>query len=73
MAHHEQFIKSVILKRAAVGSFDSYPFSVPAVRHLDELRFPTPATFFVGENGSGKSTLLEARGSRGPQRRGRQP
>jgi predicted ATPase len=60
MARHEQFIKSVILKRGAVGSFDSYPFSIPAVRHLDELRFPTPATFFVGENGSGKSTLLEA-------------
>ena len=60
MARHEQFITSVILKRGAVGSFDSYPFSIPAVRHLDELRFPTPATFFVGENGSGKSTLLEA-------------
>lgn len=32
---------------------------VPAVRHLTELRFETPVTFFVGENGSGKSTLLE--------------
>jgi len=37
-----------------------YPFSVPAIRHLSELAFDTPVTFFVGENGSGKSTLLEA-------------
>lgn len=36
-----------------------YPDSVPAIRHLTELRFETPVTFFVGENGSGKSTLLE--------------
>lgn len=36
-----------------------YPYSVPAIRHLTELRFETPVTLFVGENGSGKSTLLE--------------
>jgi len=36
-----------------------YPFTVPAVRELRELRFTSPVTFFVGENGSGKSTLLE--------------
>jgi predicted ATPase len=36
-----------------------FPFSVPAVRHLGEVKFPSPVTFFVGENGSGKSTLLE--------------
>lgn len=38
---------------------DAYPFSVPAVRHLD-LRFTRPVTFFMGENGSGKSTVIEA-------------
>jgi predicted ATPase len=37
----------------------TYPYSVPAVRHLTKLPFETPVTFFVGENGSGKSTLLE--------------
>src|SRR3989442_7337942 len=37
----------------------AYPFCAPAIRHLTELRFATPVTFFVGENGSGKSTLLE--------------
>ena len=36
-----------------------YPYSVPAIRYLKELRFDSPVTFFVGENGSGKSTLLE--------------
>ncbi len=38
----------------------SYPFSIPAVTHLNSLTFDAPVTFFVGENGSGKSTLLEA-------------
>ena len=33
---------------------------MPAIRHLTELAFDAPVTFFVGENGSGKSTLLEA-------------
>ena len=57
---HEQFIKSVTLKRAAVPSFDAYPFALPAVRHLNELALTAPVTFFVGENGTGKSTLLES-------------
>lgn len=39
---------------------EGYPFTLPSVRDLDEIRFPTPVTFFAGENGSGKSTLLEA-------------
>ncbi|MCF7687826.1 MAG: AAA family ATPase [Cephaloticoccus sp.] len=37
-----------------------YPFTVPALRDLDQIEFAMPVTFFVGENGSGKSTLLEA-------------
>jgi predicted ATPase len=37
-----------------------FPFDVPTVRALRELRFTQPVTFFVGENGSGKTTLLEA-------------
>jgi predicted ATPase len=55
-----QFIKSVALKRGAAPSFDHYPFAIPAVQHLDALRFTAPVTFFVGENGSGKSTILES-------------
>ncbi|HVH67159.1 MAG TPA: AAA family ATPase [Gemmatimonadales bacterium] len=37
----------------------AFPFSIPAIRTLDELTLERPVTFFVGENGSGKSTLLE--------------
>jgi predicted ATPase len=36
-----------------------FPFSVPGIRALVTLPFPTPVTFLVGESGPGKSTLLE--------------
>ncbi|GJQ34331.1 MAG: ABC transporter ATP-binding protein [Anaerolineaceae bacterium] len=39
---------------------DDFPFMVPVIRSLSEIRFKSPVTFFVGENGSGKSTVLEA-------------
>jgi len=37
-----------------------YPFSLPIIRNLKEISFPTQVTFFIGENGTGKSTILEA-------------
>lgn len=55
-----QFLQRVTLRRDTVDSFERYPFSLPAVRTLDQLDFHPKVTFFVGENGSGKSTLLEA-------------
>jgi predicted ATPase len=60
MAPSPQFLRSVRLLREEVPSFDTYPFSLPAVRELFELTFHPSVTFVVGENGSGKSTLLEA-------------
>jgi len=48
------------LKRDKVPSFDSYPYSLAAIRHLETLEMHPAVTFIVGENGSGKSTLLEA-------------
>lgn len=57
---HRQFLQSVRLERDSVTSFEEYPFSVPAIRHLHRLEFHPAVTFFIGENGSGKSTLLEA-------------
>ena len=55
-----QYAIDVRLRRDIVPSFDSYPFSLPAIRDLDVLELHPRVTFLVGENGSGKSTLLEA-------------
>jgi predicted ATPase len=56
----QHYVLDVKLKRDKVPSFDTYPFSLPVVRHLDTLEMHPKVTFIVGENGSGKSTLLEA-------------
>nr|MDO8084271.1 AAA family ATPase [Candidatus Sigynarchaeum springense] len=40
-------------------SQEGFPFDVPVIKQLGELRFETPVTVFIGENGTGKSTLLE--------------
>ncbi len=39
---------------------DQFPWTLPIVKDLEELRFEKNISFFVGENGSGKSTILEA-------------
>jgi predicted ATPase len=57
---NDALLRSVVLKRDEIESFDSYPYSIPAIRSLDELRIDPRVTFFAGENGSGKSTLVEA-------------
>jgi predicted ATPase len=43
-----------------VENRDHYPFSLPAISQVNEIKFHPKVTFFVGENGSGKSTLIEA-------------
>jgi predicted ATPase len=37
-----------------------FPFDVPAVRAVEDLRLDTPVTLLAGDNGTGKSTLIEA-------------
>ena len=54
------YVRSVQLRRDTVESFEEYPFSIPAVRELDELALNPKVTFLVGDNGTGKSTLIEA-------------
>jgi len=54
------YLRRVQLERDRVPSFNAYPFSLPAIRHLDSLELHPAVTYIVGENGSGKSTLLEA-------------
>jgi predicted ATPase len=56
----DHFIKSVSLKKELIGSFDEYPFCLPAVKSLDGLKFHPKVTYIIGENGTGKSTILES-------------
>jgi predicted ATPase len=56
----DPFVRSVVLKREQVESFDAYPFSIPAIRQMSELQLGPEVTLLAGENGSGKSTLVEA-------------
>jgi predicted ATPase len=53
-------LKTLTLLRDRVLDWQTYPFSVPAIRELNEVEFRSRICFFAGENGSGKSTLLEA-------------
>lgn len=53
------FVSAVRLKRDEVLDFNSYPFSIPALRELDTNPVHPKVTYLIGENGSGKSTLLE--------------
>jgi len=37
-----------------------FPFDVPAVAAIEQLRLDAPVTLLAGDNGSGKSTIVEA-------------
>ena len=49
----------MVVKRDGMDSSE-YPFTIPALRQLEELALDPKVTLFAGENGSGKSTLVEA-------------
>jgi predicted ATPase len=53
-------LKQITLLRDRIDSWDAYPFAIPVIRNLSEIKLTSRVCFFVGENGSGKSTLLEA-------------
>ena len=57
---NDAIVRSVVLKRDEISDPEAYPFSIPALRQLDELPLDPRVTLFAGENGSGKSTLVEA-------------
>jgi predicted ATPase len=52
----KQYVSQVRLRVSDVPSFERYPFSLPAVRHLDVLELHPKITFIVGENG-GSGTI----------------
>ncbi|NHZ34731.1 AAA family ATPase [Massilia rubra] len=54
------YIREISIADEAEIDFDSYPFTIPAVRDMGVIEPHADVTFFVGENGAGKSTLLEA-------------
>ncbi len=54
------YIRHLEMMWDRVQNRDEYPYNLPAIRSLVELKFHPQMTFLVGENGSGKSTLLEA-------------
>lgn len=54
------FLKRITLLHKNIPSYSQYPFSIPSIKTLEEIKLERNVTFFVGENGSGKSTLLEA-------------
>jgi predicted ATPase len=56
----DPLVRSVVLKREDIEDASVYPFTIPAIRDLDELVLDPHVTLFAGENGSGKSTLVEA-------------
>ena len=56
----DPYVRAVYLVRDQVPGFSAYPFSIPAIRELHELKLDAQITFLVGDNGSGKSTLIEA-------------
>src|ERR1700690_2886202 len=38
---------------------EGFPFAVPALSAIEQLRLDVPVTLLAGENGAGKSTILE--------------
>jgi predicted ATPase len=53
-------LKKISVVREQIEDPSDYPFSVPTIRALRQLKFRSCVCFFAGENGTGKSTLLEA-------------
>ena len=62
MLDDDAFVRSAKILWDEVPDAGAYPFNIPAIASLDEIRFNKGVTFFCGENGTGKSTLLEAVG-----------
>ncbi len=60
--NHEPRLRDITLLRGRVADWEVYPFAIPVIRSLSDIKFKSRVCFFVGENGSGKSTL--ARGHR---------
>ena len=54
------YLREISLKTDKIDSWSRFPFTIPAIKNLEQLEFSPTVTFIIGENGSGKSTLVEA-------------
>ena len=54
------YLREISLKTEKIDDWELFPFTIPAIRNLEQLEFSPTVTFIIGENGSGKSTLVEA-------------
>src|SRR3954462_13193250 len=48
------------LRRVPERWGSGFPFDVPAVAAVEDMRLDAPVTLLAGDNGTGKSTLVEA-------------
>jgi predicted ATPase len=48
------------MRREPARWSEGFPFDVPAVAAVEDLRLDAPVTLLAGDNGSGKSTIVEA-------------
>lgn len=55
----EKFIRSIKINWDRIDRHN-YLKNITSINSIDELKFKSNITFFVGENGTGKSTLIEA-------------
>lgn len=56
----KHYLLNARIEWAKVPNPNIYPFNLPAISKIDDIKFHPEVTFFVGENGSGKSTLIES-------------
>lgn len=54
------YLRSLKFREDFTPDVESFPYTIPAVRDIEQIQFDPAVTFFVGENASGKSTVLEA-------------
>ena len=48
------------MRRTELFDASGFPYEVPAVAAIEDLRLDAPITLLAGDNGSGKSTIVEA-------------
>jgi hypothetical protein len=61
----DALVRSVVLKRDGIDDFDAYPFSIPPIRQLGELRLDPHVTLFAARTAAASRRL--SRQSRWPQ------